>query len=96
MTDRTAGSNADLDVRESDDGLVIRATIDRPDERNALNKTVIEGFGRCIGSFRGIGSFYRMNIEMVCSGMLRVFFQDILQKSNDLRSPFHWFSLFIE
>ena len=43
MTDRTAESNADLNVRESDDGLVIRATIDRHDERNALNESVIEG-----------------------------------------------------
>jgi enoyl-CoA hydratase/carnithine racemase len=43
MTERTGESNADLDVRESDDGLVVRATIDRPDERNALNENVIQG-----------------------------------------------------
>jgi enoyl-CoA hydratase/carnithine racemase len=42
MTDRPVG-NGDLDVRESDDRLVIRVTIDRPDERNALNENVIEG-----------------------------------------------------
>jgi len=36
-------SNEDLDVTESDDGLVIRATIDRPEERNALNDNVILG-----------------------------------------------------
>lgn len=35
--------NADLTVTESDDGLVIRATIDRPDERNAMNENVIQG-----------------------------------------------------
>ncbi|EMA45588.1 enoyl-CoA hydratase I 7 [Halococcus morrhuae DSM 1307] len=43
MTERTAAENTALDVNESDDGLVIRATIDRPDERNALNEAVIEG-----------------------------------------------------
>ncbi|WP_435078031.1 enoyl-CoA hydratase/isomerase family protein [Halococcus sp. AFM35] len=43
MTDRPMDGNADLGVRESDDGLVVRATIDRPDERNALNENVIQG-----------------------------------------------------
>jgi enoyl-CoA hydratase/carnithine racemase len=43
MTERTVAGNADLDVRESDDELVVRATIDRPDERNALNENVMQG-----------------------------------------------------
>lgn len=33
----------DLAVSVSDDELVVRATINRPDSRNALNETVIEG-----------------------------------------------------
>lgn len=36
-------SNDDLSVAVSDDGLVVRTTIDRPDERNALNDAVIDG-----------------------------------------------------
>ncbi|WP_336133747.1 enoyl-CoA hydratase/isomerase family protein [Natronomonas amylolytica] len=36
-------SNDDLDVEVADDDLVVRATIDRPDDRNALNENVIEG-----------------------------------------------------
>ncbi len=36
-------SNDDLAVEVADDGLVIRATIDRADQRNALNDAVIEG-----------------------------------------------------
>ena len=38
-------SNEDLDVDVADDGLVIRATIDRPDQRNALNDDVLGGLG---------------------------------------------------
>ncbi|MFW5963341.1 MAG: PrsW family glutamic-type intramembrane protease, partial [Natronomonas sp.] len=36
-------SNEDLDVTVDDDDLVVRATIDRPDQRNALNDNVIDG-----------------------------------------------------
>jgi len=36
-------SNENLDVSVSDDGLVVRATIDRPDQRNALNEAVFRG-----------------------------------------------------
>jgi len=36
-------SNEDLSVAVSDDELEIRATIDRPDQRNALNDAVING-----------------------------------------------------
>jgi enoyl-CoA hydratase/carnithine racemase len=45
MDDATAHANDDLDVAVSDDELVIRATIDRPEERNALNDAVIGGLG---------------------------------------------------
>ncbi|WP_255195937.1 enoyl-CoA hydratase/isomerase family protein [Halorarius litoreus] len=38
-------SNDDLAVEVADDGLVIRATIDRPDQRNALNDNVLGGLG---------------------------------------------------
>lgn len=43
MSEGTASGNADLDMTESDDELVIRATIDRPEERNAMNENVIQG-----------------------------------------------------
>jgi len=43
MVDTDALSNDDLAVAASDDGLVLRATIDRPDQRNALNQNVIGG-----------------------------------------------------
>ena len=36
-------SNEDLAVSESEDSLVLRATIDRPEDRNALNQNVIGG-----------------------------------------------------
>lgn len=36
-------SNEDLAVTVSDDELVVRATIDRPDQRNALGENVIRG-----------------------------------------------------
>jgi enoyl-CoA hydratase/carnithine racemase len=36
-------SNEDLAVEVADDELVVRATIDRPDQRNALNDAVIGG-----------------------------------------------------
>lgn len=35
--------NGDLDVAVADDGLVVRATIDRADKRNALNENVLRG-----------------------------------------------------
>jgi len=41
--DPAALSNEDLEVTVSDDGLVARATIDRPDKRNALNEAVFRG-----------------------------------------------------
>jgi enoyl-CoA hydratase/carnithine racemase len=43
MGDGTDLSNEDLDVTVSDDGLAVRATIDRPEERNSLNDNVILG-----------------------------------------------------
>jgi enoyl-CoA hydratase/carnithine racemase len=36
-------SNEDLAVSVADDGLVVRATIDRADKRNALNENVLRG-----------------------------------------------------
>lgn len=36
-------SNPDLTVEVSDDGLEVRATIDRPDQRNAINQNVMQG-----------------------------------------------------
>ncbi len=41
--DAASLSNEDFDVSVSDDGLVVRATIDRPDQRNALNEAVFRG-----------------------------------------------------
>jgi enoyl-CoA hydratase len=41
--DTTALSNDDLTVAESDDEVVVRATIDRPDKHNALNDRVLDG-----------------------------------------------------
>lgn len=41
-------SNEDLDVEVADDDLVIRATIDRPDQRNALNDNVIDGISNVL------------------------------------------------
>jgi enoyl-CoA hydratase/carnithine racemase len=43
MVDTEALSNEDLKITRSDDGLVLRATIDRVDQRNALNRNVIKG-----------------------------------------------------
>jgi enoyl-CoA hydratase len=43
MVDETDLSNEDLAVAVSDDKLVVRATIDRPEERNSLNDNVILG-----------------------------------------------------
>ena len=46
MSDSASGgdlSNEDLSVAVSDDGLVVRATIDRPDRRNALGESVTRG-----------------------------------------------------
>lgn len=43
MTGGEELSNDDLAVTVSDDEVVVRATIDRPDQRNALGETVIRG-----------------------------------------------------
>jgi len=43
MVDTATLSNEDLAVTASDDELVLRATIDRVDQRNALNTNVIQG-----------------------------------------------------
>jgi len=43
MVDASDLSNEDLAVDVSDDDLVVRATIDRPEERNSLNDNVILG-----------------------------------------------------
>ncbi len=43
MIDADARSNEDLSVSVSDDEVVIRATIDRPDRHNALNENVMSG-----------------------------------------------------
>ncbi len=43
MSEGNPNGNEDLDVTVSDDELVIRATIDRPEERNAMNENVIQG-----------------------------------------------------
>jgi len=43
MVDEGDLSNEDLNVTVSDDELVVRATIDRPEERNSLNDNVILG-----------------------------------------------------
>jgi len=43
MVDASDLGNDDLEVTVSDDDLVVRATIDRPDERNSLNDNVILG-----------------------------------------------------
>lgn len=41
--DATSLGNDDLTVTVSDDQLVVRATIDRPESRNALNDAVLDG-----------------------------------------------------
>ncbi len=43
MADASDLGNDDLSVTVSDDGLVVRATIDRPEERNSLNDAVFLG-----------------------------------------------------
>lgn len=43
MTDAETLSNEDLSVDVSDDGYVVHATIDRPDQRNALGESVFRG-----------------------------------------------------
>lgn len=50
MTERHTDGNEDLDVTVSDDELVIRATIDRPEQRNAMNETVIEGLSSVLAA----------------------------------------------
>lgn len=48
MSDAPDLSNEDLAVEVSEDGLVVRATIDRPDRRNALNDAVLDGLGEVL------------------------------------------------
>ena len=43
MTDERINGNEDLNVSVSGDDMVIRATINRPEERNAMNENVIQG-----------------------------------------------------
>ena len=43
MEEKTELSNDALRVAESDDGLAVRATIDRPEAQNSLNEPVIRG-----------------------------------------------------
>jgi enoyl-CoA hydratase len=43
MTESSLDGNDDLDVTVSNDERVVRATIDRPEERNAMNDNVIGG-----------------------------------------------------
>lgn len=43
MTDEDTLSNDDLSVSVSEDNLVVRATIDRPERRNALGEDVMRG-----------------------------------------------------
>ena len=43
-------SNPDLDVAESEDGLVLWATLDRPEERNALSPDIIDGLQEALAS----------------------------------------------
>lgn len=43
IPDATRLTNEDLHVSTSDDGVVVRATIDRPESRNALNDNVLDG-----------------------------------------------------
>ena len=50
MTDGDTSGNEDLDVTVSDDELVIRATIDRPEERNAMNENVIGGLSEVLAA----------------------------------------------
>lgn len=51
-TDPTTYGNEDLDVAVSDDDLVVRARIDRPDKHNALNDAVLDGL---IELMEGVG-----------------------------------------
>ena len=50
MEPREDLSNPDLDVAESDDGLVLWATLDRPGERNALSPDIIGGLQEALAS----------------------------------------------
>jgi enoyl-CoA hydratase/carnithine racemase len=50
MTEASIDGNEDLDITVSDDELVIRATIDRPEERNAMNENVIEGLSSMLAA----------------------------------------------
>jgi len=51
--DPAALSNEDLSVTTSHGGLVLRATIDRPDKRNALNEAVFRGLFDAIDAADG-------------------------------------------
>jgi enoyl-CoA hydratase/carnithine racemase len=53
MADADDLSNEDLDVTVSDDGLVVRATIDRYDERNSMNDNVIDGLEATLAAADG-------------------------------------------
>jgi len=48
--DDAALSNDDLRVETSPDGLVVRATIDREEKRNAFNEAVVEGLVDALGA----------------------------------------------
>lgn len=50
MTEGSIDGNEDLAVSVSDDDLVIQATIDRPEERNAMNENVIEGLSNVLAA----------------------------------------------
>ncbi|MDY6779018.1 MAG: enoyl-CoA hydratase/isomerase family protein, partial [Halobacteria archaeon] len=43
-------SNEDFDATVSDDGAVIRATIDRPDKGNSINQNVMEGLNASLNA----------------------------------------------
>lgn len=48
--DPAAYANDDLQVTVGEDGLVVTATIDRPEKRNALNEAVMHGLGDLAGA----------------------------------------------
>lgn len=50
MTEASTDGNENLAVAVSDDELVIRTTIDRPEQRNAMNESVIEGLSSVLAA----------------------------------------------
>lgn len=50
MIETNMDGNEDLTVTVSDDELVIRAVIDRPEQRNAMNETVLEGLSAVLAA----------------------------------------------